>query len=518
MAKRKGKAAKVVTETVDPTRLAALFQGLTRAYGVYGLPAGRGQAKGKKVEGEALTVRGTVTPDLWLAHLRGEQGLGIVPVTDDGTGMFAAIDIDRYDIDITSVEQQCAMLGLPLLPTRTKSGGVHLYCFAREPISCALLRGKLEEWSVALGYGGAEVFPKQVKLASERDTGNWINMPYFNALAGATDRYGIFRGTALSLAQFCERAESIRVTATILEQLQLPTSEDFDAGPPCLQSLARSGFPEGQRNTGLMAVGIYLKKRWPDDWAARIMEYNAKYLRPPLQANEVAALTKSLTRKEYNYSCDKAPIKLFCNRKLCLTREFGVGGGGEWDLAIGDDVLKIKTDPPYWIITVNGQRMELFAQQLTNQRLFRELCLEKINKFPTGLTPDRWREEVNKIASHAQEIEAPEDAGAGGELLYWLRQFCTVYPQAETREEILVGKPFAADGRVHFRSADFKQFLESKHYRALSGPRLYARLREYGLDHKQFFVADRNIMVWHMAVFEQPMTQVPVREPPDNAM
>lgn len=496
--------------------MAALFAGLDRAYGMYDLPAQRGG--GKKVEGKAVTVRGAVTPLLWENHLLGRQGLGVVPVMDDGTCWFGAVDVDRYDLNLAAVEQQCAVLGLPLLPTRTKSGGVHLYCFASVPVPAGLLRDKLEEWSVALGYGGAEVFPKQDQLASERDVGNWINMPYYNALAGSTDRYGIFKGQHLTLSQYCERAESIRVTADILNAVVLPENEDFDAGPPCLQSLARSGFPQGQRNTGLLAVGIYLKKRYPDDWAAKLMEYNAKYLRPPLQADEVAALTKSLGRKDYVYSCDKAPIKLFCNRKLCVTREFGVGGGN-WELVIGEDVLKIKTDPPYWIITVNGHRMELFVQQLTNQRLFRDLCMEKIGLWPSALPADRWRDEVNKISKNAQEIDAPEDSGAGGELLYWLKQFCTVYPQADTREEILVGKPFTDAGRVYFRSADFKQYLESKHYRALSGPRLYAQLRRHGLAHSQFFVAGRNLQVWSVAQFDTSGDQgVPARQPAQDSM
>lgn len=498
-------------------RLARLFQGLDRAYGVFVL--GARKPGGKKVEGSARTVRGPVTLALWEAHLAGQQGLGIVPITDQATCWFGAIDVDRYDIDIVAVEQRCAVLGLPLLPTRTKSGGVHLYCFAQEPLPAALLRTKLEEWAVALGYGGAEVFPKQAKLSSERDTGNWINMPYFNAAADKTERYGIYKGTQLTLTQFCERAETIRVTVAVLEELELPTSEDFEAGPPCLQSLARSGFPEGMRNDGLFAVGVYLKKRWPDEWRAKLMEYNMKYMRPPLAATEVAAVTKTLGRKDYNYTCTKPPIKLFCNRGLCLQREFGVGqGGGEWDLVIGDDVLKINTDPPYWIITVNGQRLELFVEQLTNQRLFRSLCLEKINKYPTGLAPERWLEEINKIAKNAVEMEAPEDSGAGGELLFHLRQFCTVYPQAETREEILTGKPFVDDGRVYFRSADFKRYLEAQHYRALSGPRLYARLRQHGLDHKQFFVAGRNIQVWVVPAFDVPTSPVPAREPPQDEM
>ena len=30
-----------------------------------------------------------------------------------------------------------------------------------------------------LGYSKAEVFPKQEKLANDKDTGSWLNLPYF---------------------------------------------------------------------------------------------------------------------------------------------------------------------------------------------------------------------------------------------------------------------------------------------------------------------------------------------------
>jgi hypothetical protein len=453
-------------------------------------------------------------------HFQGLQGLGIVPIDDQATSYFGAIDIDQYDVKMEEVEKQCALLGLPLLPTRTKSGGIHLYCFARDGVPSALLRSKLEEWSIALGYGGAEIFPKQSKLASEADVGNWINMPYFGYLEKATERYGIYKGNKLTVEQFVGRAEAIRVTEQVLEDLALPADEDFENGPPCLQSLARSGFPEGMRNNGLFAVGVYLKKRHPDDWAKHLDEYNKRYMRPPLQSHEVATTVKALTRKDYNYPCTKPPVKLFCNRNLCRTREFGIGKGGEdWSLVIDTDVQKIMTDPPHWIVTINGHRMELFADQLTNQRTFLQISMEKINVWPGLLPADRWRDEVNKILQNAKEIEAPEDSGAGGELLYHLRQFCTVYPQAETRDEIIIGKPFTEEGRTFFRSADFKRYLESQHYRAMTGAKLYAYLRRYGLQHHaQFWAAGRNITVWSVEAYEKISISVRAREPAQDGM
>ena len=34
--------------------------------------------------------------------------------------------------------------------------------------------------SAVLGFGNAEVFPKQIELKSQDDTGNFLNLPYFN--------------------------------------------------------------------------------------------------------------------------------------------------------------------------------------------------------------------------------------------------------------------------------------------------------------------------------------------------
>ncbi|CAB4165149.1 hypothetical protein UFOVP820_17 [uncultured Caudovirales phage] len=476
-------------------RLSSLFRGLSRAHGIYELLARK--VGGKKVQGKARTVRGEVSDNLWKMHVEGAQGLGIVPIMDDNTCVFGAIDVDRYDLDLTEVEAKVAELGLPLLPTRTKSGGVHLYCFAKASVAAGLMKLRLEEWSVALGYGGAEVFPKQATLLSDKDVGNWINMPYFGSVGGITERYGIFKGQQLSLVEFLDRADAIRITEEQLESLVPPESDEFAEGPPCLQSLARTGFPEGMRNNGLFAVGVYLKQRYPDDWTQHLRVYNVRFFKPPLGESEVSGLVKTLNRKEYSYTCDKPPLKMFCNRNLCRTRDFGIGrGSDDWGVVIDTDVQRVSTDPPYWIVNVNGTRMMFFSEDLIQQRRFQTLCMEKIGILPPPLPPDKWRAEVNKILQSAVEIEAPSDSSVGGELEYHLKQFITVHPQAETRAEVLVGKPYTEDGLVYFRSADFRKYLEAQHFRALSGPRLYARLRQCGVGHKQFWVEDQNIQVW----------------------
>lgn len=121
---------------------------------------------------------------------------------------------------------------------------------------------------------------------------------------------------------------------------------------------------------------------------------------------------------------------------------------------------------------------------------------------------------MNTMMAAATVVEAPPDASVTGELGYYLEQFCTVYPQAETREEIAVGKPYTEDGYTHFRAADFKKFLDTQHFRDLKGHRLYAELRRMGLEYRQYWVGNQNLTVWVVKAYEKNTDSVPPRRPP----
>ena len=294
------------------------------------------------------------------------------------------------------------------------------------------------------------------------------------------------------------------------------TSAEFEQGPPCLQTLAEVGFPPGVHKDSLFAIGVYLKKRYPDDWESYLNVYNVRFFKPPLSEEQCANIVKGLKRKDYNYSCSKQPICGHCNKLLCRTRMYGVGQE-EWSIAIDpNSVFKILTDPPSWIISIRGHRIHLNSEDWLSQVLFGKKCVESIDYYPGKLSAARWRETVNEILRTATPLEAPPEASPGGELEYYLQQFCTVQAQAETREEVITGKPFTEDGWTYFRSADFKKYLESQHFRALSGPRLYAYLRNVGVDHKQIRIGEGNVRVWFIKQFKNAPVDVPPRSVKDE--
>lgn len=189
-------------------RFTELFPGLDRAYGTYVLN-GEVRADGKK-EGDGDTRRHPVTYELWQAHLSGKRSLGIVPIRDGDTAVFGAVDIDVYqDFDLLAIVHKLTEQSIPALTLRSKSGGAHIYLFASEPIEAKVMRARLQEIAAISGHPKAEIFPKQDALTSADDCGSWINMPYFNGVAGG--RYALGEdGRPLSPEEFLDSAESLR--------------------------------------------------------------------------------------------------------------------------------------------------------------------------------------------------------------------------------------------------------------------------------------------------------------------
>ena len=59
---------------------------------------------------------------------------------------------------------------------RSKSGGAHIFLFTKDFVPAKLMRDKLMSVSAVLGFGNAEVFPKQIELKSQDDTGNFLKL------------------------------------------------------------------------------------------------------------------------------------------------------------------------------------------------------------------------------------------------------------------------------------------------------------------------------------------------------
>lgn len=480
-------------------KIQELFSGLGRAHGVYTVK--KTSTKDKKVSGSAATRLEPVTDELWQKHLSGEQGIGIIPINDDGVSFFGAIDVDVYPLNLTELEAKVNELALPLVVCRTKSGGAHLYVFIKDGIDSGKLRKKLGEWSYLLGHPGCEIFPKQSKLASENDVGNWINMPYFDA--EKTTRYAIRNGKKLSLSQFEKFATAKRVTEGQIEDIVFEMSEALQESPPCLQALTQQGIPQGMRNTVLFNMGVYARLRYPDTWQEELDKFNQQYLSPALSSGEVQVITKSLNKKSYFYTCEHHPLCDVCDKGLCRTRKYGVGpSDDEPDLVLGT-LVKIMTDPPIWVIDVDGVRMELSTEELVSQEKFRRRCMERVNKLPSRLKSKQWDDIINDRLTKCEIVEAPDDAGPEGMFWHLVRQFCTGHAQANTKEEMLSGKVWTDEGIHYFRSADLMTYLDRQRYKCTQRTAWGIIQKIEGSGYKPMTLKGVKTKVWYLPEFDK---------------
>ena len=477
-----------------------LFRGYELAHGQYRVK--KKEADGK-MSGRAVTVSEPATKINFEQHLSGnEYILGIIMLRLNNSCNFGVIDIDirgqvKLNETLESLEKK--IRDTPLVLCRSKSGGAHLYLFCEPAIAAIDMVQKLNEFAASLGYGGSEIFPKQISRANERDRGNWINLCYWDG--DKTERYAIHKGKKLNLESFIDLAEKKTVTYEQLENYQTELVDLFDDGPPCLQHLMTMGFPEGGRNISLFNVGVYYRKKNPDDWQEDLMKFNYEHVSTPLPSNEVNGLVKAVSKKDYAYTCRQSPICNYCEKSKCMKRDYGIGGIGGGQTIEIDAITKYETEnrsSVRWYIEVQGERIEITTQQLLDQNQLQKICVEKLNKCPAKMPAPKWEHRINELLSSVEVIQDPDDASPQGQFEKVLDAFLTGKVQARHKDEIMNGKPWndTEDGKVFFRSEDLFIYLESRRFRYPSQHQVWSWLRLIGGDRKTFRIKGKVVKVW----------------------
>lgn len=440
-------------------RLLAAYVGSDAAYGE--TTVGRIGRKGK-AEANSFVRRGKMTVQQVQDHIDGKQGIGAIPINSENMCMFGALDVDVYDLDHAGLQKKIQQLKLPLFHCRTKSGGAHLYLFLDNWYPASLVREYLTEMSIALGFSGCEIFPKQDSILVERgDLGNFINMPYFDA--EQTTRYCFNRkGEAMELEEFLDAVEKGRVSRVELDALDLSGSkEHFTDGPPCLRILVATGTVGDMRNNTLLQMGVYAKLKYPDTWEKVVEDYNRKFMSPNLEAKEVLGIIKQLQKKDYFYTCNIEPFCSVCDKDVCRTKKYGVGGDSESKAQVGG-LTVILSQPRYYFMDVNGKRVELTVDELHNQSLWQKACLTQINFMPSTMKPHDWTKLVNKMLKQATFIEVSKELTLEGRFEDLLKSFCNGSAQAYDPAEMETGKPYHDAGRVKFKIDGLVTFLKNR--------------------------------------------------------
>ena len=424
--------------SVQAQRFLLLFKGKSNSYVKNFLPKEKPEA-GVKTKTKIIQVREAVCTDLMLSHLNGEFGVGICPVNTEGKCNFGVIDIDVYKGKIRKMLDIIREYQLPLLPFRSKSGGLHCYLFLSKSNSAKSVREVLSQvikiFSLDKMYGEqkVEIFPKQDKITAE-SMGSAITLPYFNAEEPYTyllDLDGNEVPFEEALNQIQKRFTTIEAVREALENLP------YNDAPPCLQRILLSGLVGGEdtgRNNFLFSFALYASKKYGlEGFASYVRERNNSF-ECPIEEPAVESTIASIKSKEYSYRCKDIPCNGFCDKSLCKKREFGLGRekGHFSDIEYGQ-LLRYKTAEPYYVWQLKLQGSEgdfkniVFRDEgeLLDQKNFAKVCVRFLNFAPRQVQTNDWFGTLNKYLASVKDVEVRAESDTSA--LSMIRQMFVRY-------------------------------------------------------------------------------------------
>jgi hypothetical protein len=508
----------------------ALFAGWEGAHGTHGVPTRKPDSLKWEIRSTADTRKEKVTVKLWEDHLAGKKPLGIICIREDGMVRWGSIDYDVYDANLLELVDRVTKAKLPLVPCRSKSGGLHLFLFAKNWMAASTMQSTLRDLAAQLGIAECEIFPKQTQVLVERgDLGSWMVMPYFGSTFDGklNEQVGLKRtGAEMTIEEFIAVAEQAAVEEEVLAKLarkrprvradmtgrskqaqpgvEYPEPEHpFSDGPPCLETLAKNGVGSGIQNNTLLNMGIYYKKHYPDNWKEHLEEAARTLLTPPGRADGTVSVIKSLEKKDYYYTCKVTPLCDHCNSALCRMRPFGVGDEGDYPVMM--NIRYMKSDPPIFFVTFDGDRtVEVNTDELYTYTAFQKASISQGQRVFLPMKQADWTVVIKAALENATPVDiderALEEIGDKGRLHELLEEFLNNRYKGDSLEELLNGVPFldADEGFYYFRLPDFDKHVQREGVKNVTRGRLVQRIQEKGGTALFKNIDGRGVRMWRI--------------------
>ena len=429
---------------IDAQRFSQLFKGKSNTYVRNELPKAKPE-DGQKIKTKITNNEGKVDKDLLMHHLEGDFGVGVCPVNADGKCYFGVLDVDFYQPKIKRVLHFIKEYQLPLIPFRSKSGGLHVYLMLTKAVSAKSMREALNEISyyfcldTIYGKGKVEIFPKQDKAEG---FGSSVTLPYFNA----ENPYTYLLDLDGNPVEFKEALDYIQKHLTSLEAVKESLEKlPYDDAPPCIQRLLISeeiGGEDSGRNNFLFSFAVYAKKKYGNGFEDYVKQVNDNF-EVPLEESIVTQICDSVSNNEYMYKCKDIPCNSFCNKPVCKKREFGLGKdkGGHFTGVQYGQLYRYMTAEPYyiWKLRLQGQEQwkdVIFKDEgyLLDQRNFAKMCVRYLNQAPMQVSNNDWYAILNSVLPNVQNVEVKAETDTSG-LSVLRNAFVTYLSNKQARRE-----------------------------------------------------------------------------------
>ena len=412
-----------MVSNIDEQRFSQIFKGKNNTYVKNNLPKEKPE-KGVKTKTKITQVEGKVDRELLSHHLSGDFGVGVCPVNAEGKCYFGVLDIDYYKSKIKHVLSFIKEYQLPLLPFRSKSGGLHVYLMLTKSVSAKTMRETLNHISyyfsldAIYGKGKVEVFPKQDKAEG---FGSSITLPYFNC----ENPYTYLLDLDGNKVDFKEALDYIQHHFTTIEAVKEALEHlPYNDAPPCIQRAllsAEIGGEDTGRNNFLFSYAVYAKKKFGAGFEDYVHQINEAF-EVPLEPAIVDQTCNSVKDNEYVYKCKDIPCNGFCNKTECRKREFGLGRDkGHFTGVDYGQLFRYMTAEPYyiWKLRLQGQEQwkdVIFKDEgfLLDQKNFAKMCVRYLNQAPMQVSNNDWYAILNSVLPNIQDVEVKQESDTSG--------------------------------------------------------------------------------------------------------
>ena len=370
------------------------FTGLQRNFGFCNISNGYTDPNTGKIKfnaGDYGWSGKPITEDDYRLHLYGKKSIGIQPCDDNGLACFGAIDIDPKvykDLDIKKYLDIIQEKELPLIPIKSKSGGLHLYLFTKEFVKAKVIRDFLEQVLFLFKLPiTTEIFPKQTKLGSDTNgnkvNGNFINLPYFNK----SERVALDpSGKEMPLDLFLKVVEINKADIEKLENISNDLikkeltggAEEFKDGPPCLEILSKNKMKDG-RDRFLYNYMVMAKKKYPDNWGKMVLKAGRNYFEfDQIWTDDyIEKKIKHWEKQEKGHTCHDDLLAPVCIKSECVKRKFGIISDKKINWPLMTNLIKVdfKPDPEYYFTVEreDGETVQVHAKDVNKIKDQQEL-------------------------------------------------------------------------------------------------------------------------------------------------
>lgn len=479
--------------------------------------------KGAKAKAQYLTTKHPLTLEAYQAHLDGQVGLSVIPLMDDNQSVaFGCIDVDDYTLNHLELAEKIALKGLPLLLTKSKSGGGHVWLFLKEPLPAADVQKYLKHVVLSLNINKAELFPKQIKRVGET-VGNGVTLPFFNK----TQRTGVFlqedrnknlQQTKGDIEEFVTLASAAKKhnTPSVFKSLYAAVNpvnitktlpKEWRSAPPCIQRIiANKEVKQGNRNNFMFNCGVFLAKKHPDEKTifSNLVALGVQ-LDLGMDPKELESIAKQTVKKEFNYKCREHPLTAFCDKEKCVKSSYGLYH------ATGQVLLtnftKVLSEPPVFFCVVSydkkgkqfSKKVSLTASQLYNQTKLAEQLLQEASVVWPPQTRNMYLSLLKDWTDDIKEVSPLPGMSLQEEVYTTLKEYIEIKNMGEEEnrlETYLEGGVVLVQDTYYFNGKDFRTYFSRASPRNPTVTELNNALQSCGVYSKATSLEGRSIRPW----------------------